>query len=163
MTTTQSPPQYGRPEHGRPGPGLRLPVAGVGLALLGVLMLVLTACSSAAPPSGVATLNDPAASSDPAASPAASLDPDAAMEAFTDCMRDHGVDVQATIISKGDSSGGSSGGGPTTVTNKAPIVGTGGAKIDKDKFAAAQDACKSLLPQGGTNGPGGQIDPAFEQ
>jgi hypothetical protein len=155
MTINQS-----SPPRRRPRAGLGFPFAGLGLTLLGAVMLVLTACGSATPPGGVATLNDPASSAAPDASPAASLDPEAAMKAFEDCMRDHGVDIQATIISKGEA--GSDGGGP--ITNKVDSgTGTNGTKIDKDKFVAAQDACKSLLPQGGTNGPGGQIDPEFEQ
>jgi hypothetical protein len=141
------------------GRRVRQPIA-LGV-LLGALMLILVACSSAAPPAGVATLDNPAASSAPNASPSASLDPEAAMEAFNDCMRDHGVDIQATIISKGET--GPAGGGPVTNIAKDPATGTRGTKIDKDTFVAAQRACESLLPQGGVNGGNAQIDPAFEQ
>ena len=151
------------PPRGRPRPTLPPRRQASALAtILGALalILVLAACSSAAPPAGVATLDDPSASDAAAAAPSASLDPEAAMEAFNDCMRDHGVDIQATIISKGD---GGTDSGPVTNTGKEPATGTNGTKIDKDAFVAAQRACESLLPQGGVNGGNAPIDPAFEQ
>ena len=128
------------------------------LAALGLLMLlVLTACSGATGSPGVATLVDPSASPD--ASPTASLDPEAAMQAFTACMREHGVDIQSAAVSAGDGSGGNT--GPVTNTSKG-AAGDKPRSIDKDAFAAAERACKSLLPQGGVNGPGGEIDPEFQ-
>jgi hypothetical protein len=129
------------------------------LALLAVvLLLLLTACTGAgagADPDGVASLVDPSAA--PSASPAASLDPEAAMEAFTDCMREHGVDVQTSAV---DEAGGSGNGPVKNVT-----IGRGADKTGTDikDFEAAQKACASLLPKGGTNGPGAAIDPEFEQ
>jgi hypothetical protein len=136
---------------GRAGPRPPLgPLAALGL----LLVILLTACGSAAQADGVASLVDPSATPD--ASPSASVDPEAAMEAFADCMREHGVDIRGTFVSAGGS-----GTGPvknTTTGNGADKTG-----VSKDKFEAADKACHSLLPQGGVNGPGGDIDPAFEQ
>ena len=140
------------------GSGAR-PRAGLTAAIgtLAVLLaLVLGACSAGAAASDdVATLVDPSASPD--ASPSASLDPGAAMDAFAQCMRAHGVDVQVSTV--GDNAG------TGTTVNKSsagPKTGTG-TDQGKTKFDAANKACASLLPKGGVNGPGGQIDPAMEQ
>jgi hypothetical protein len=142
------------PQAGRRRPlGAAVPMAALGLLLL----LVLTACSGGAAPSGVASLVDPSASPD--GSPAPSIDPEDAMEAFTDCMKEHGVDVQTGFVSSED---GGSGGGPVTNSNNGDDPPTKGKPIDKDKLAAADKACKSLLPQGGMNAPGGEIDPEFQ-
>jgi hypothetical protein len=128
------------------------------MAALGLLvLLILAACSGAAGSSGVATLVDPSASPD--ASPTASLDPEAAMQAFTACMREHGVDVQSATVSAGAGGGGAT--GPVTNTSKG-AAGDKPRSVDKDAFAAAERACKSFLPQGGVNGPGGEIDPEFQ-
>jgi hypothetical protein len=136
-------------------PSRRKPTTSIGaIGVLGILLgLVLIACSGGAAPDDVATLVDPSASPD--ASPSASLDPEAAMDAFAQCMRDHGVDIQIS------SAGGEAGKGPTTATSSArPISGT---DKGEDAFTAASKGCAPLLPKGGVNGPGGQPDPEMEQ
>jgi hypothetical protein len=129
------------------------------IGALGVLLsLALAACSGGAPSSNdVATLNDPSASPD--ASPSASLDPEAAMDAFAKCMRQHGVDIQISTNDSGDGGFVSSGSGPDA---SGPPKVAGNDK-DKASFDAANKACAPLLPKGGVNGPGGQIDPEMEQ
>jgi hypothetical protein len=138
------PPDPPRPRRSR---GLGLP-----LAVLAVILLVTAACSGGAAPSGVATLVDPSASPD--ASPSASVDPEAAMQAFATCMREHGVNLQISSV-------GDDGGGGVTGPSKN-VSGGSGRPTDKGEFAAAETACKHLLPQGGVNGPGGEIDPEFQ-
>ncbi|MBA2719475.1 MAG: hypothetical protein H0U52_09590 [Chloroflexi bacterium] len=124
------------------------------LGLLSLVLFVLfAACTGAAAPSGVATLVDPSAA--PSASPAASLDPEAAMEAFNDCMREHGVDVQIGRVTD------EVGGGPVRGTSKGDSGPAG--EVDKEDFLAADQACRPLLPHGGVNGPGGEVDPEFQE
>jgi hypothetical protein len=116
---------------------------------LAVLAMVLAACSGAAAnPSGVATLDDPAATAAPngsaapggSAAPSASIDPEAAMFAFARCMREHGVDMPDPVVGAN---------GDTQVT-----VGSEGAKGPDPKVVqVANEACKSLMPR--TFGPGG--------
>jgi len=145
------------PDRDRRRRAARPGVAGLPAVALGVLMLVLlVACGNAAAPDGVATLVDPSAS--PSGSPSPSLDPEAAMEAFSDCMREHGVDVQVGSVSS--EAGGDGGGGPVTVTGKGDLGP--GRGVDTDALKAADAACRPLLPQGGVNGPGGEIDPEFQ-
>ena len=116
---------------------------------LALLAMVLAACSgAAATPSGVATLDDPAATAAPSGSaapgasggPSASIDPEAAMLAFARCMREHGVDMPDPVI-------GANGG--TSVT----IGGNGSKPLDPKVMQAANEACKDLMPK--TFGPGG--------
>ena len=143
----QRPPRPPR----RTGAGPR-PAAQVVLGLL--LLVVVAACSGGATPSGVASLVDPSASPD--ASPAPSVDPEAAMLAFTDCMREHGIDIEVALI-------GEDGGRPVKGTTKGSADDRGAPDgFDKGAFAAAEKACRPLLPQGGVNGPGGEIDPEFQ-
>ena len=69
-----------------------------------LLATVLAACSGGgAASSGVATLDDPAASAAPDASgsPAPSISPEDAMLAFARCMREHGVDMPDPDFSGG--------------------------------------------------------------
>jgi hypothetical protein len=144
------PPRTG-PRHGpRWAHGLALPPALFGLLLL----VVLAACGSAAGSNGVATLVDPSAS--PSGSPSASLDPEDAMQAFEDCMRQHGVDIEVATVG-GNESGDGSASGPGVVNQKI-----GGTDANKAKFEAADRACHSLLPRGGVNGPDGTMDPAMQ-
>jgi hypothetical protein len=116
---------------------------------LAVLAMVLAACGgAAATPSGVATLDDPAAtaapngSSDPggSAAPSASIDPEAAMLAFARCMREHGIDMPDPVVGPN---------GGTSVT----IGGDGGTRPDAAVMQAANEACKALMPK--DFGPGG--------
>ncbi len=111
---------------------------------LAVLAAVLAACSGGgAKPSGVATLDDPAAASgspDGSASPSASLSPVDAMVAFAKCMREHGVDMPDPVVSAD---------GGMSVT----IGATAGKSIDATKMQAANEACKDLMPGPKDGGP----------
>jgi hypothetical protein len=151
MTTSTFGGDAPRPRPPRPRRARFAAFPAVALGLL--LLLVLGACSAGAAPSGVASLVDPSASPD--ASPTASVDPEAAMQAFSACMREHGVNVQFSSV--GDDAG-----GPVTSTDKGSDKGDEGRPIDKGEFAAAEKACKHLLPKGGTDGPAGEIDPEFQ-
>ncbi len=115
---------------------------------LALLAVVLTACSGGgATPSGVATIDDPAASTAPDASssPAASVAPEDAMLAFAKCMREHGVDMPDPVV---DADGG------MTVS----IGAEGGKPIDKTTMQAADEACRHLMP-GPTGGGPAQMTP----
>jgi hypothetical protein len=115
------------------------------LLVLGLLIVVLSACTGGAGSSnGVATLNsaDPAAS----AAPSASLNPQDALLAYARCMREHGIDMPDPQFD--DTNG------------KFQVqIGTGGSKpTDKQKVDAAQQACQHFM-EGVAFGPGGgQID-----
>ena len=157
MTSTPIPAAAARPLQRPPRPSRagRASPRLAAQAMLGLLLLLsVVACSGGATPSGVASLVDPSASPD--ASPAASVDPEAAMLAFTDCMREHGIDIEVAVVGEG-------GGGPVKSTTKGSADDRGApGGFDKDAFAAAEKACRPLLPQGGVNGPGGEIDPEFQ-
>jgi hypothetical protein len=115
---------------------------------LAVLAAVLAACSGGgAKPSGVATLDDPAASTSPdgSAAPSASVSPQDAMLAFAKCMREHGVDMPDPVVNAD---------GGMSVT----IGATAGESIDATKMQAANEACKDLMP-GPTNGGPAQMTP----
>jgi hypothetical protein len=146
--------QYPPPLRGHPAdigrrptrPGrTRTAVASVpALLALAALVVILAACGAAGQTPGVAPLNDPSAA--PSGSPAASVDPEEAMQAFASCMRDHGVQIEVGPVDQigGTTTGGGDGGGKNIEIN--------GSGADKEKFDAAQKACNSLLPKGGTNG-----------
>jgi hypothetical protein len=119
------------------------------MLVLALLATMLAACGgAAATPSGVATLDDPAATATPNASaspggslaPDASSDPETAMLAFARCMREHGVDMPDPVV-------GANGG--TSVT----IGGNGTKGPDPKVMQAANEACKALMPK--DFGPGG--------
>ena len=116
------------------------------LLLLPALVLLLAACTGAtAAPSGVASLEDPVATADPAASPSASISPEDAMFEFARCMREHGVDMPDPQVMTG--SGGERG---------AVRVDLG--DVDPADFQAAQEACGPILQDAGM-GPGASMSP----
>ena len=127
-----------------------------------VLAATVAACGGAAPTDdGVVSLASPSASADPGASPAASLDPEEAMQAFTKCMKDHGVDVQVAIATT-DGSGTISGGLSLNSSDPgavAPQTGGGTAEFDPKAMAAADEACRDLLPSGMAGDPSATIPP----
>ena len=72
------------------------------LVLALAFVTALAACGGAAPGDGVVSLQDPSASPDASAAPSASVDPEDAMLAFTQCMKEHGIDIQvATTTDEG--------------------------------------------------------------
>ena len=98
-----------------------------------LLATVLAACSGGgAAPSGVATLDDPAASAAPDASgsPAPSISPEDAMLAFAKCMREHGINMPDPEFGTGGS----------TV-----MIGGDGIAFDSPTFKAADEACRSIM------------------
>ena len=131
------------------------------LALLAAT-LVFVACGGgpAASDDGVVSLASPTPVPTGSAAPAESVDPEVAMEAFTKCMREHGVDVFVSVAGDGDN-GGMVGSGP--VTNQHTANGdpqTGGNAPDKEALAAADEACRDLLPSGMIGDPDATMDPA---
>src|SRR3569833_251000 len=86
-------------------------------ALTGALLLTATACGSS---------DTPAASG---ASPSASVDREEAVRKYTQCMRDHGIDMADP----------EPGGAIKVITPSG----------DPQKLKEATEACKSLLPNGG--------------
>jgi hypothetical protein len=106
-----------------------------------VLFALLTACGATGSNGNkVASLADPTASSSAQQASDGKTDEDKIRE-FTKCMRDHGVDIpEPTQAPHGGSTNGGKGG--TGIV----VQGNGG---DNDKINKANDACKSLLPNGG--------------
>jgi hypothetical protein len=151
MLTPPIPGRISRPRPGRRRTRLAGPSPALGLGAL--LLVALAACSAGPAASGVVSLVDPSASPDASAAP--SMDPEDAMAAFSDCMREHGVDLQVRVV--GDDAGAPVKGETSGTSGDDP-----GPRIDKDKLAAAEKACKSLLPQGGVNMTPGEIDPEFQ-
>jgi hypothetical protein len=97
------------------------------------LLLVLGACGVS---DGVATV-DGGNAPDATPTPSAPADPEDAMLAFADCMRDHGVDMPDPIVAR-------AGDGPPASLPPQPEIDFG-----SEEFAAAEEACRPLLPAGG--------------
>jgi hypothetical protein len=101
----------------------------------------VTACSGGTAAPSVASLEDPAASAAPDASssPAAPQDLQEAFLAYAQCMREHGIDMPDPQVSD-------EGGGRFSVGFSAGGPGSGpGGEIDKERFGAADEACRPLL------------------
>ena len=89
-------------------------------------------------------------------------------EAYTACLRQHGVNVPDRPP-RTDGTQGTAGTGPTTTRVRGN--GNGGTRpsttlppgVDASTFEAARQACQSQLPaNGGPGGPGGQNSSAFQ-
>ena len=94
------------------------------------------------------------------AAPAASVDPEDAMQAFTTCMKEHGVDIQVAIVDgrrrrRHDQRSRSA--APTPGTAEAQPAGTG--EFDPKAMEAADKACRDLLPSGMQGDPNATIPP----
>ena len=113
---------------------------GTALVLPGLLMLlVLSACGAA---SGVATIDG---ADDPSASPSASAsteDPEEALFAFSECMRENGIDMPDPVIRRFEGGGGAGGG--TIEGNADPDDGPS-FDPNSEEFQAAQEACQEHL------------------
>jgi hypothetical protein len=118
-----------RPGQRRPAPlQLRFATAGIALAAL------LAACSSpAASGDGVVSLASSAPGSSAAPSASAQT-PEEAMLSYSQCMRDHGIDMPDPVFNSNGDGGG-------TVTQQ-------GSNLDPKSqpgFQAAEDACKHFM------------------
>lgn len=123
-------------------PTIRTAAAGL------LLTFALAACGSGVTPSGVSTLQSPNTGPGGSAQPSASLSPEDAQLAFSQCMREHGVDVPDPVaVGPGGQSGG---------FGAVPI---GGPNTDPAKLQPAMEACQSLLGQS-FGLQGGAADPA---
>jgi hypothetical protein len=138
----------------------RHPVPLLATVLATALALGLAACGTGAvDDGGVVSLADPSASPGASAAPSAPIDPEEAMLAFTDCMREHGVDIQVSFI-------GSDEAGKGGVHVSGPVAGAepqpGGTAVDPEKIAEAEKACAHLRPALGPMGdPAATMDPAM--
>lgn len=99
-------------------------------------------------------------------------------EAYTACLRQHGVNVPdrppRTDGSQGTGGTGATAGGPTSTRPRGTGNANGGTRpsttlppgVDASTFEAARQACQSQLPadrgNGGPGGPGGQDSSAFQ-
>jgi hypothetical protein len=140
-------------------PGARRWAPAASLAGL-VLVSTLAGCGAAAGPGndGVVSLASPAPIPGSSATPGPSLDPEEAMEAFSKCMKEHGVEVGIAVIGEG----GAPGGGGTTVVpstggNSDPQAVSGA--FDPKKMEEADKACRDLLPSGMLGDPDATIPP----
>ena len=129
------------------------------LALL-VATLALVACAGGPTASdGVVSLASPTPVPTGSTAPEESVDPEVAMEAFTKCMKEHGVDVFVAVA--GIDGGGSVGNGP--VTNQHTANGdpqSGPKQLDPKAMEEADKACRDLLPSGMIGDPSATMDPA---
>lgn len=115
------------------------------IALFVVATGLLAACASGSDDDGVASLGG--RSADPSASASPSVDPEEAVQAFAECMREHGVeDFPDPQI---DEDGG------------IQMQGPGPGDVDRATLDAAMEACQDLLPEG--TGPGEGEGPAPEE
>jgi hypothetical protein len=132
------------------------------IALL-VATLALVACAGGpAASDGVVSLASPTPVATGSTAPEASVDPEVAMEAFTTCMKEHGVDVFVSSAAIGENGGGTTGGGPVTnehIVNGDPQAG-GGKALDPAAMEEADRACRDLLPSGMVGDPDATMDPA---
>ena len=107
-----------------------------------VLGLLLAACSGGASSEGIASLEGEAAAGPSTTALAASTDPEQAMLDFTQCMREHGVDMPDPQMGPG---GGAFGftveGGPAGEgAEEGPI-----SSAELDQMMAANEACQHFL------------------
>jgi hypothetical protein len=114
------------------------------VAVLALLALGLTACGRKTG-SGIATASG---GKNNKATPSASPQPgdrEEQMRKFAACMRDHGVDVEIAAPGKNSDEGG------VTVHSAGPQDrgGQGDVRPDSDTFKKAEEACRSLAPNGG--------------
>jgi hypothetical protein len=141
---------------------LQLPIlgrTGAPAAALALAMAIgVAACGGAASSDGVVTLASPSGAPGGSAAPAASVDPEEAMLAFQKCMKEHGVDIQMSIVTEGSGvTGGVQVGGPDAGTEAQPATGA----FDPKTMEEADKACRDLLPAGGMLGdPSATMDPA---
>jgi hypothetical protein len=119
------------------------------IALFVVAAGLLAACGNGSDDDGVASLGG--GSTDPSASASPSVDPDEALQAFAECMREHGIEdfPDPTI----DEDGG------------IQFQGPGPGDVDRPTLDAAMQACEDLLPEGagpGEDGPSAEEQAALE-
>lgn len=107
------------------------------------LVALLAACGGTASGPGVATLEDPSASSSPGASPASAVTPQDAALAYARCMRENGVDMPDPHVT-------------TSGNGEIMIDQQGGAPVAKDKMAAADKVCHHFMAAAGPGGPARQ-------
>jgi hypothetical protein len=118
-----------------------------GMMAVGVLMVAATACGGEGVPSGVASLDDPLGAADSAVSDAIQeVDQEEAILAFTECLREQGLDVEDPTFD-GD-------GGLAFNFGELPSGG-GDERSPGDEFRAAFDECSPLM-----EGVAGRFDPA---
>jgi hypothetical protein len=129
---------------------IRLLVPGI------ALVAMLAACTGAGAAPSVASLDDPGASSSPAAS-SAPTDPQEAFLAYAQCMRDHDIDMPDPEMVESDEGGGK--------TGTAFRVGVGGPEggVDKEKFRAADTACRHFIANVVNEGGRGGLSPEDEE
>ena len=112
------------------------------------LLLLLAACTAT---TGVATIDGPdGASATPTASPG-SDDPEEAMLAFSDCMREHGIDMPDAIVRRVDGSGG---GGVREEFRDEAAPADPGFDPNSEEFQAAEAECRHHLDSLGALEPG---------
>jgi len=117
------------------------------IALFVVAAGLLAACANGSDDDGVASLGGGGNNASASASP--SVDPEVALQAFAECMREHGVeDFPDPQI---DENGGIQFGGP----------GGGPGDVDRKTLDDAMQACQDLLPPG--TGPGEGEGPTPEE
>jgi hypothetical protein len=121
------------------------------IALFVIATGLLAACANGSDDDGVATLGgDPTGATSPTA---AAEDPEQALQAFAECMREHGVeDFPDPQI---DEDGG--------IQIAAPAGGPG--DVDRKTLDAAMEACQDLLPEElgpGEEGPSAEDQAALE-
>jgi len=106
------------------------------LILVAALGLLLAACGGEAGTEGIASLDDSAAEGSTTTALAASTDPEQAMLEFTQCMRDHGVDMPDPQMGPG---GGAFGFTIQGESGEAPADG------EMQQMQEASEACNYLL------------------
>ena len=113
------------------------------------LLLLLVACTASP---GVATIDGADdASATPSASPG-SEDPEEAMLAFSDCMREHGIDMPDAIVFRVDGSGGAGSVREEVRDEAAPA--DPGFDPSSEEFQAAEAECRHHLESLGALEPG---------
>jgi hypothetical protein len=111
--------------------------------LLAALVLIAAGCGGGDAGTGVASLQDDAATTTVAADGASEVDAEQAMLDFAECMREHGVDMADPIFD------GEGGGGIMMVGGAGRVPGTGedggDATLDIGAIQEARDACSRYL------------------
>jgi hypothetical protein len=106
---------------------IRLMLATIAVAAM------LAACTGAAAPPGVASLDDATASGAPAPSASAMTPQDAAL-AYARCMRENGVDMPDPVVE-------TTGDGGISIGQSGPD----GPPVNKDDFREAEETCRHFM------------------
>jgi hypothetical protein len=153
----------GLPAVGWTGPMRFMPIRTIRITVFGLALagaLALSGCGGQKDGDGIATAGN-TSEDKAAASTEVSTDLQEQMRQFAQCMRDQGIDMPDPEFVEGEGGGFSFRANPGGGTGQAGEVAPADENVlDREKFKAANEACKQFLPSGGELG---RMDPEIEE